>query len=144
MVVASRELLADLADDRSIEQATNVATLPGIVGASFASSCGVRPPGSPFLHHRVAERLPGLLDRLGAPIPGAMGPGAVWRVSGGELREELVGGARHAVEQGHGVTVSAGGGIGADHSVRPGFTARSPARWLGSSATTEGNACASW
>jgi tRNA-splicing ligase RtcB len=36
VVFASRELLPDLADDRSIEQVANVATLPGIVGASYA------------------------------------------------------------------------------------------------------------
>jgi tRNA-splicing ligase RtcB len=36
IIFASRELLPDLADDRAIEQVANVATLPGIVGASYA------------------------------------------------------------------------------------------------------------
>jgi tRNA-splicing ligase RtcB len=36
IVFASRELLPDVAADRSLEQVANVATLPGIVGASFA------------------------------------------------------------------------------------------------------------
>jgi tRNA-splicing ligase RtcB len=36
MVFASRVLLPDLAADRSLEQVANVATLPGVVGASFA------------------------------------------------------------------------------------------------------------
>jgi tRNA-splicing ligase RtcB len=36
IVFASRALLPDVAADRSLEQVVNVATLPGIVGASFA------------------------------------------------------------------------------------------------------------
>lgn len=36
VVFASRDLLPDVAGDRSLEQVVNVATLPGIVGASFA------------------------------------------------------------------------------------------------------------
>ena len=36
IVFASRELLPDVAADRSLEQVANVATLPGIVVASFA------------------------------------------------------------------------------------------------------------
>jgi tRNA-splicing ligase RtcB len=36
VVFASRDLLPDVAADRSLEQVVNVATLPGIVGASFA------------------------------------------------------------------------------------------------------------
>ena len=36
VVFASEGLLPDIAEDRSLEQVANVATLPGIVGASFA------------------------------------------------------------------------------------------------------------
>jgi tRNA-splicing ligase RtcB len=36
VVFASRELLPDVASDRSLDQVVNVATLPGIVGASYA------------------------------------------------------------------------------------------------------------
>jgi tRNA-splicing ligase RtcB len=36
VVFASRALLPDLAEDRSLDQVVNVATLPGIVGASYA------------------------------------------------------------------------------------------------------------
>lgn len=36
IVFASRELLPDVTGDRALEQVVNVATLPGIVGASFA------------------------------------------------------------------------------------------------------------
>ncbi|HEY8524080.1 MAG TPA: RtcB family protein [Acidimicrobiales bacterium] len=36
VVFASRELLPDIAGDRSLDQVANVATLPGIVGASYA------------------------------------------------------------------------------------------------------------
>jgi tRNA-splicing ligase RtcB len=36
VVFASRDLLPDPAEDRSLEQVANVATLPGIVGASYA------------------------------------------------------------------------------------------------------------
>ena len=36
IVFATRQLLPSLADDRSLEQVANVATLPGIVVASFA------------------------------------------------------------------------------------------------------------
>jgi tRNA-splicing ligase RtcB len=36
VVFASRSLLPDVGADRSLEQVANVATLPGIVGASYA------------------------------------------------------------------------------------------------------------
>ena len=36
IVFASEQLLPDVADDRSLDQVLNVATLPGIVVASFA------------------------------------------------------------------------------------------------------------
>ena len=36
IVFASAELLPEVAGDRSLEQVANVATLPGIVGASYA------------------------------------------------------------------------------------------------------------
>ncbi|MER3521148.1 MAG: RNA-splicing ligase RtcB, partial [Acidimicrobiia bacterium] len=36
VIFASPELIPDIVNDKSIEQAANVATLPGIVRASFA------------------------------------------------------------------------------------------------------------
>lgn len=36
LIYASRQLLPDLAQDKSVEQVANVATLPGIAGASYA------------------------------------------------------------------------------------------------------------
>ena len=36
VIFASRPLLPDLSEDQSVQQVANVATLPGIVGASYA------------------------------------------------------------------------------------------------------------
>jgi tRNA-splicing ligase RtcB (3'-phosphate/5'-hydroxy nucleic acid ligase) len=137
VVFASRELLPDVAADRSLEQVANVATLPGIVTASFAMpdvhwgygfpiggvaatdveaggvvspggvgfdiSCGVRLLAADVDRTGLKPRMTALMDGLDKAIPRGMGRGAVWSVSGTELARVLVGGARYAVEQGHGV-----------------------------------------
>jgi tRNA-splicing ligase RtcB len=137
IIYASRELLPDLAGDKSAEQVACVATLPGIVGASYAMpdvhwgygfpiggvaatdvaaggvvspggvgfdiSCGVRLLVSSLDAADLRPRLGRLMDALDAAIPRGMGGGAVWRLRGrGQLDEILLGGARYAVEQGHG------------------------------------------
>lgn len=139
IVFASRELLPDLTADRSIDQVVNVATLPGIVGASFAMpdvhwgygfpiggvaatdvddggvvspggvgfdiSCGVRLLTTPLDREELAPRLAALMDELERTVPKGMGPGAVWKLGGdAELARVLTGGARYAVERGHGTT----------------------------------------
>ncbi len=44
------------------------------------------------------------MDLLDGTIPRGMGRGGLWKLSGpGEIDELLLGGARYAVEQGHGV-----------------------------------------
>jgi tRNA-splicing ligase RtcB len=137
VVFASRELLPQVAGDRSLEQVVNVATLPRIVTASFAMpdvhwgygfpiggvaatdvdaggvvspggvgfdiSCGVRLLVSPLDRDELAPRLPAVMDRLGRTVPKGMGRGAVWDLAGdGEMAAILTGGARYAVERGHG------------------------------------------
>jgi tRNA-splicing ligase RtcB len=138
IVLASRSLLLDIAGDQSLQQVVNVATLPGIVEASYAMpdihwgygfpiggvaatdvesdgvvspggvgfdiSCGVRLLVSGLSYEELAPSLPVVMDELDARVPRGLGKGAVWRLRGNaELREVLVGGARYAVEQGHGV-----------------------------------------
>ncbi|MFJ3792699.1 RtcB family protein [Kitasatospora sp. NPDC090091] len=139
VVFASRELLPQAAGDKALEQVANVATLPGIVRASFAMpdvhwgygfpiggvaatdaddggvvspggvgfdiSCGVRLLAAgidraELGHHRL-RRLMDILDRT---TPRGMGGGGLWKLAGTEeLDDLLVGGARYAVEHGHGV-----------------------------------------
>ncbi|NMH97634.1 RtcB family protein [Pseudonocardia acidicola] len=139
IVFATQRLLPELVGDRSLEQVANVATLPGIVVASYAMpdvhwgygfpiggvaatdvddggvvspggvgfdiSCGVRLLVSPLLRHELRPHLADLMDALSRRIPRGPGPGGVWHLSGGlrELEEVLRGGARYAVERGHGV-----------------------------------------
>jgi len=77
---------------------------PGGVG--FDISCGVRLLVAPDLEReQLASSLRAVMDRLDTVIPRGGGPGGLWRMRDtGELREVLEGGARYAVEQGHGVT----------------------------------------
>ena len=137
IVFASRELLPDLAGDRSLDQVVNVATLPGIVRASYAMpdvhwgygfpiggvaatdvddggvispggvgfdiSCGVRLLLSSLDREEITPKLPRLMDELGRTVPKGTGPGAVWELKNeDELARVLAGGARYAVERGHG------------------------------------------
>ncbi|GAA1558162.1 RNA-splicing ligase RtcB [Dactylosporangium maewongense] len=139
VVFASRALLPDPAGDKSLEQVANVATLPGVVGASYAMpdvhwgygfpiggvaatdvatggvvspggvgfdiSCGVRLLAADLDRQDLAEpALRALMDGLGAATPRGMNRGAVWALRDArQLREVLAGGARYAVQQGHGV-----------------------------------------
>ncbi len=138
IVFASRTLLPDLADDQSLQQVVNVATLPGIVEASYAMpdvhwgygfpiggvaatdverdgvvspggvgfdiSCGVRLLVSNLDHSELMPTLRRLMDELDEHVPRGLGSGAVWHLEqDGELRDLLVGGARYAVDHGHGV-----------------------------------------
>ncbi|MDT9688882.1 RtcB family protein [Streptomyces sp. P9(2023)] len=135
VVFASRELLRDA--EQSLEQVANVATLPGIVVASYAMpdihwgygfpiggvaatdieeggvvspggvgfdiSCGVRLLAADRERRELDSVLPSVMDGLDRAVPRGAGPGGVWRLSGhGELERVLRGGARYAVEQGHG------------------------------------------
>ncbi len=137
-VYASRDLLPGLAGDEALQQVANVATLPGMVRASFAMpdvhwgygfpiggvaatdvadggvvspggvgfdiSCGVRLLAADAGLADLRPRLGELMDALDRAIPRGLGQGAVWRLSGpDELTRVLLGGARYAVEQGHGV-----------------------------------------
>ena len=140
IVFASRALLPDQDDDMALAQVADVATLQGIVRASFAMpdvhwgygfpiggvaatdvdedsvvspggvgfdiSCGVRLLVSPELDRdRLQSRIRAVMDRLDAEIPRGVGTGGLWPLPDRRALEEvLVGGARFAVEQGHGVT----------------------------------------
>ena len=116
----------------------NVATLPGIVVASFAMpdmhwgygfpiggvcgtdiaqggvvspggvgfdiSCGVRLYAADLDRTELKPILERLMDGLGRATPRGAGTGGVWKLTGRyQLEEVLLGGARYAVEQGHGV-----------------------------------------
>ncbi|OOK67084.1 hypothetical protein BZL29_7237 [Mycobacterium kansasii] len=140
IVFASRDLLPDASGDMALAQVANVATLQGIVRASFAMpdvhwgygfpiggvaatdiddggvvspggvgfdiSCGVRLLVSPGLDRdRLRPRIRAVMDRLDAAIPRGVGTKGVWRLPDRRALEQvLTGGARFAVEQGHGVT----------------------------------------
>ncbi|PZG19763.1 RtcB family protein [Nonomuraea aridisoli] len=134
VVFASRELLGE---DQALGQVAAVATLPGIVEASYAMpdmhwgygfpiggvaatdveedgvvspggvgfdiSCGVRLLMSGLDVERLRPCLHRLMDALDAAVPRGMSKGAVWRLHGrDELEQILSGGARYAVERGHG------------------------------------------
>ena len=76
---------------------------PGGVG--FDISCGVRLLVSPELDRdRLQPRIRAVMDHLDAAIPRGVGTKGVWRLPNrGVLEDVLTGGARFAVEQGHGV-----------------------------------------
>ncbi|MFI7296441.1 RtcB family protein [Streptomyces sp. NPDC050121] len=137
VVFAPRELLPDEPGDQALQQVANVATLPGIVRASYAMpdihwgygfpiggvaatdvarrgvispggvgfdiSCGVRLLTAHVDRDALALKLPVLMDRLDGLIPRGLGRGGLWHLAGrAQLHEILRGGARYAVEQGHG------------------------------------------
>jgi tRNA-splicing ligase RtcB (3'-phosphate/5'-hydroxy nucleic acid ligase) len=136
VVFVTRALLPDQAEDRSLEQVANVATLPGIVEASYAMpdihwgygfpiggvaatdvtadgvvspggvgfdiSCGVRLLAADLDRSELAARLGQVMDALAAAVPRGAGRGGVWQPGRAGLEKVLAGGARYAVEQGHG------------------------------------------
>lgn len=138
VVFATADLLPDAAGDQALQQVANVATLPGIVRASYAMpdvhwgygfpiggvaatdvaaggvvspggvgfdiSCGVRLLAADADRGDLGSRLPALMDGLGRRTPRGPGQGGVWRLPArSELTRILLGGARYAVERGHGV-----------------------------------------
>jgi tRNA-splicing ligase RtcB len=76
---------------------------PGGVG--FDISCGVRLLVARDLRREeLAPALRRMMDRLDRLIPRGVGPGALWAMRDeAQLRRVLQGGARYAVEEGHGV-----------------------------------------
>lgn len=135
VVFASHELLRDA--EKSLEQVANVASLPGIVDASYAMpdihwgygfpiggvaatdvdaggvvspggvgfdiSCGVRLLAADCDRRALEPALQKVMDGLGRAVPRGAGPGGVWKLHGpGQLERLLEGGARYAVEEGHG------------------------------------------
>lgn len=140
IVFGTKSLLPAEHGDKALVQVANVATLPGIVRASYAMpdvhwgygfpiggvaatdvdaggvvspggvgfdiSCGVRLLVARDLDAQgLAPRLRAVMDRLDQAIPRGMGTDGVWRLPDRRtLRRVLEGGARLAVEQGHGVS----------------------------------------
>ncbi|MEU5097426.1 RtcB family protein [Streptomyces sp. NPDC020996] len=137
VVCAPRELLPAEPHDQALQQVANVATLPGIVRASYAMpdihwgygfpiggvaatdiasggvvspggvgfdiSCGVRLLAAGVSRSVLLPRLPDLMDRLDPLIPRGLGRGGLWQPADRtQLHEVLRGGARYAVERGHG------------------------------------------
>ncbi|HTX94577.1 MAG TPA: RtcB family protein [Mycobacterium sp.] len=138
IVFASRSLLPDEHGDMALQQVANVATLPGIVRASYAMpdvhwgygfpiggvaatdidaggvvspggvgfdiSCGVRLLVSDLDRQRLQPKIRAVMDHLDVAIPRGVGTKGVWRLPNrGVLEDVLTGGARFAVQQGHGV-----------------------------------------
>jgi tRNA-splicing ligase RtcB len=138
IVFASRSLLPDEHADMALAQVANVATLPGIVRASYAMpdvhwgygfpiggvaatdidaggvvspggvgfdiSCGVRLLVSDLDRQQLQPKMRAVMDHLDAAIPRGVGTKGVWRLPNrGVLEDVLTGGARFAVQQGHGV-----------------------------------------
>ncbi len=134
VIYGSAELVSAM-DDKVAEQVSNVATLPGIVGASYAMpdahwgygfaiggvaafdpdegvvsaggvgfdiSCGVRCLRTGVAAERVREVQGPLSEALFAAIPAGLGSQGSLRLSDAELDLMLAGGARWAVERGHG------------------------------------------
>jgi tRNA-splicing ligase RtcB len=127
--------LVEAMDDKVWEQARNVATLPGIVRASYAMpdahwgygfpiggvaafdaqegvvsaggvgfdiSCGVRCLLTGLASAEIRREQRKLADLLFAAIPAGVGSTGKLRLSDREMDDMLRGGARWAVEQGHG------------------------------------------
>ena len=75
---------------------------PGGVG--FDISCGVRLLVSNLDRERLQSKMRAVMDRLDVAIPRGVGTKGVWRLPNRRVLENvLTGGARFAVEQGHGV-----------------------------------------
>jgi tRNA-splicing ligase RtcB (3'-phosphate/5'-hydroxy nucleic acid ligase) len=138
IVFASKSLLPDDHGDMALQQVADVATLPGIVRASYAMpdvhwgygfpiggvaatdvnadgvvspggvgfdiSCGVRLLVGNLDREQLRPRMQRLMDRLDIAIPRGVGTKGILRLPNREALEGvLTGGARFAVEQGHGV-----------------------------------------
>jgi len=87
VIYATRVLLPPAAGDQALDQVVNVAALPGIVEASYAM---------PHIHW--GYRFP-----IGGMAATDLAVGGVWPLGRrAELEKVLAGGARYAVEQGHG------------------------------------------
>jgi tRNA-splicing ligase RtcB (3'-phosphate/5'-hydroxy nucleic acid ligase) len=75
---------------------------PGGVG--FDISCGVRLLVSNLDRERLQPKIRAVMDRLDGAIPRGVGTKGVWRLPNRRVLENvLTGGARFAVEEGHGV-----------------------------------------
>ncbi|MGW5660959.1 RtcB family protein [Streptomyces sp. NPDC003758] len=178
VVFASRALLSDA--QQALGQVVNVATLPGIVGASYAMpdihwgygfpiggvaatdvddggvvspggvgfdiSCGVRLLAADCDRAQLASAMDAVMDGLDRAIPRGAGPGGVWRPSrAGELERVLEGGARYAVEQGHGeerdLARCEDGGAVRDADVGDGPVSGGSGRWAAWDRPTTSSRC---
>jgi tRNA-splicing ligase RtcB len=134
-VYATETMLDAILEDRSLDQLTNVATLPGIHrhalvmpdvhegygfpiggvaafdpeegvispgGIGYDINCGVRMLRSDLTFEDVKGRLPQIARALAKEIPSGVGRGGTVRLKGDDFDQVLAGGARRAVEIGHG------------------------------------------
>ncbi len=135
IIYATEDLIRDM-DDKVFDQVTNVATLPGIVRASYAMpdahwgygfpiggvaafdaeaggvisaggvgfdiSCGVRAHLTGLTRQRILEVQNELADALYDHIPVGVGSHGMIALDPPEMTAMLAGGARWAVERGHG------------------------------------------
>ena len=139
-VYADEGLASKMSSDRTLRQAANVASLPGIVGhvvvlpdghegygfpvggvaatdekegvvspggVGYDINCGVRLLSVPLEAGKLAPKLPELATELFRSIPSGVGSKGAVRLSGAELDEALVRGARWAVEGGYGMPADA-------------------------------------
>ena len=119
-IIYGSESLIRAMDDKVAEQVRNVATLPGIVKASFAMpdahwgygfpiggvgfdiSCGVRALHTGLRRAAVAKHAHALADRLFTEIPAGVGSTGRIHLDSTTMDSMLRGGARWAVETGYG------------------------------------------
>ena len=139
-VYADENLASKMASDRTLGQAANVASLPGVVGhvvvlpdghegygfpvggvaatdekegvispggVGYDINCGVRLLSVPLDADRLAPKLSDLATELFRSIPSGVGSKGAVRLSGSELDEVLVRGARWAVDGGYGLPADA-------------------------------------
>src|SRR5215217_975965 len=115
IVFASDELFARAVEDRAVEQVANVATLPGIVGASYAMpdihwgygfdiGCGVRLLRSDLdWDGEVKDRIGELVHALARRIPRGPGGTGLLPLDRSGVDRVLVEGVRYPLARGVGV-----------------------------------------
>ncbi|MBI2237009.1 MAG: RtcB family protein [Actinobacteria bacterium] len=100
IVYASEELIRKAVDDRAVLQVANVATLPGIVRASYAM-----PDihwGYGFAIGEVKPRIQEVVLALGRAVPRGVGAKGRMRLSRGEVEKVLLEGVRFPLAMGIG------------------------------------------
>src|SRR3990172_4656810 len=113
LIYADRAMIQQLEGDQAIEQAANVATLPGIVGRSLAMpdihggdgfdiNCGTRVITTALRADDVRPIMKDMVNQLYRDVPPGIGGHGFLRLKRAELDELMVQGAAWMVEHGYG------------------------------------------